>query len=76
MDFRITNGASVTRIWTDDNTEFLAAFQYETDAISFAKARAAEDRGTQMKNWYIVSSHYSGAVTIVRPQPQTAAEAA
>jgi len=74
LDLKITNGSSVTRIWDNDHTEFLAAFQYETHAISFAKDCAAEDRDTRV--WYIVSNHHSGGVPIVRPQPKTAAQAA
>ena len=66
MEVKFSNGASVCRIWSDDKPELLAAFQYETDAINFAKMRLAEDRGARLSNWYVVSNHYSGALTIIR----------
>lgn len=70
MDVRITNGATVSRMWgTEPETEFLAAFQYESDAREFALSKLADDA---KRDWfdstYIVSNHGNGTVAVFRPK--------
>ena len=67
MEARFTNGATVNRIWSDGkSTELIAAFQYENDAISFAEARAAEDRENDFGPCsYAIHCTYSGKLTMV-----------
>lgn len=77
MDVRITNGATVSRVWgTEPQAEFLAAFQYELDAQDFAKAKMADDAS---RNWYdstyIISNHGNGLVTVLYPKRPEAAAA-
>lgn len=67
MEARFTNGASVSRAWRDaEEAELLAVFQYEGDAIDFARAKLAEDAGRDFKSDYIVNNCYSGKATILR----------
>jgi hypothetical protein len=66
MEARFTNGSSVSRIWSDDHAELLAAFQYHADAISFAQARMVEDGENKLVASYVVCETQTGAVTVLR----------
>lgn len=60
-----TNGVTVSRAYSDtQEAELVAVFQYETDALDFAKARV--DREKDSSADYIISNHYSGKITILR----------
>jgi hypothetical protein len=67
-EIRINGGASVHRTYEDGGAEFLACFQYEGDAKDFAERQVASDtqRGW-LSSFYIISNHYDGNLTIVRP---------
>lgn len=62
---RVPNGSSVNRLWSDNKTELLALFQYQTDAEAFAIAKVAED---EQRGWsdsrYIVTCTYSGCIKV------------
>lgn len=67
MDARFTNGSTVNRIWGDANTELMAAFQYERDAIEFATAKVQDDQKHGLGPCdYAVHCTYSGKLTMVR----------
>lgn len=67
----VSNGASVSRIWGDGHTEFLACFQYDCDARDFAERKLAEDAA---RDWlgssYAVSNHYDGKLSIFAHKPE------
>jgi hypothetical protein len=65
MDVRISNGTVVTRIYGKSREgEFLAAFQYLSDAEAFALAQLDKDRASmQCGSLYIVSDTGTGRVT-------------
>lgn len=66
MEARFVNGSFVSRVWGDDSTELLAAFQYDSDAISFAEGKVAEDAKRAFANsFYVVSNTYSGKITVL-----------
>lgn len=70
MEARFTNGASVARAYANEDatdTELLAVFQYETDAIAFARSRLADDASRKWTGgFYVVSNHYSAQIKIFR----------
>ena len=69
MEARFVNGSTVNRCWGDCSTELMAAFQYEMDAIAFAKAKVADDAKHNLGPCdYAVHCTYSGKLTMVRPQ--------
>lgn len=72
MDANFTNGASVARAYANEDasdTELLAVFQYETDAIAFARSKLADDAARKWTGgFYVVSNHYSAKVQIFRHQ--------
>lgn len=68
MEARFMHGSSVSRVWTDSHAELLAAFQYHTDAISFAQARLVEDGENKWVASYIVCDTQTGAITVIRPK--------
>jgi hypothetical protein len=78
MEVRLTNGATVSRVWSESfNTELVAGFQYEQDAMLFAQARAELDVKHKLAgSFYVVTNHYNGAVNIVRPVAPDVAKAA
>ena len=74
MELRLTNGATVTRVHGKKVAELLAGFQYESDAIAFAKTKLVEDAGRQwFDSWYVVTNHYNGHVEIVAHPEKEAA---
>lgn len=67
MEIRFNNGSTVNRCWGDESTELMAAFQYEGDAVAFAKAKIAEDAKHNLGPCdYAVHCTYSGKLTMVR----------
>lgn len=67
MDVSFINGATVNRCYADDGTELLAHFQYESDAIEFAKMKLAEYAPHKLINsFYVVHNTYNGKMTMVR----------
>lgn len=78
MEARFTNGSTVNRVWSDgESTELIAAFQYEGDAISFAKSRVEEDKKNQFGPCsYAVHCTYSGKLTMVGGAPPAKPKAA
>lgn len=68
MQERVPNGSSVNRVFGDNKTEFLAMFQYATDAERFAKARVEEDKARDWRgSLYVVSCSYSGRIAVFGP---------
>lgn len=68
MQDRLPNGASVSRLFSDNKTELLAIFQYQTDAEAFAKSRLADDTAREWKgSTYIVACTYSGRIQAFGP---------
>lgn len=74
MEVRFTNGCSVNRVWSDAGTELIAVFQYEQNAVAFAKTQAADETRPDGV-FYVVSNHYNGKITVVR-RPMPAADGA
>jgi hypothetical protein len=74
MDAKFVNGATVTRVWSDEATELLAAFQYDTDAITFAKMKASDDSRPDSVRYHVYN-HYTAKTTIIAP-PKREARAA
>lgn len=73
MELRINNGATVSRVYGDSSAELLAGFQYQGDAVDFARAKLAEDAAREFTDsHYIVSNHYDGTLTIVRHEKKAA----
>lgn len=72
MEARFVNGATVTRVWSNEATELLGAFQYETDAIAFAKLKA-EDETRPDTVRYFVYCHNKAKTTIIAKQKQSEA---
>ena len=68
MEVKLPNGCSVNRLWGDHSEgELLAAFQYDTDAVEFAKAKLAEDAKREMfDSFYAIASSYSGKIQVIR----------
>lgn len=68
MEARIINGTSVSRIHPSEDAEgeLLAAFQYDLDAIAFAKAKIAEDARRDWKADYVVACSLTGKVRVLR----------
>lgn len=65
MQDRLPNGASVSRLWSNNKTELLALFQYESDAELFACQRLRDDIRHQLCNSsYLIASTYSGRVVV------------
>lgn len=66
MQDRLPNGASVSRLWSDDKTELLAIFQYKNDAELFVERRLEEDaRHNLSPSRYLIACSYSGKVDVV-----------
>ena len=77
MDLRFINGSSVNRCWGDESTELVAGFQYENDAIQFAKSKLAEDVARKwLESFYVVHDTCNGKMTVIRhkPSPQVSAD--
>lgn len=66
MEPKFVNGSTVSRVWGDSSSELIAAFQYESNAVEFAKM-AATDETRPTNVFYVVSCHLNGKITIVRP---------
>lgn len=69
MEARITNGASVNRVWSESaNAEFIGAFQYSQDAELFVAARIDLDLKNKLTgSYYVVSDTYHGTIKVFRP---------
>ena len=67
MNIELTNGASVSRIYSDGKgTELIGAFQYHRDAEQFAKFKVEEDKRRSFHCDYIVVCHYSGKIIVMK----------
>ena len=69
MEARFINGSTVNRVWRDGNTELVAAFQYENDAMLFARMKAEQDMKDELHTRYAVSCMFSGKLTFVPHEP-------
>ena len=68
MEARFPNGSSVSRMWGDrEEGELIGAFQYELDAIAFARAKIAEDAEQKFTNRYVVACTLRGTVRVIGP---------
>lgn len=67
MEAKFNNGSTVSRLWgKNEETELLAAFQYSTDAIEFARRKVDEDADIKRHSCsYIVASHNDGTVLFI-----------
>lgn len=77
MEAKFINGSTVSRVWgRNEEAELLAAFQYETDAMDFARSKLTEDQkhDTLRNCSYVVASHCTGKVVFLSPPLAEAAE--
>jgi hypothetical protein len=68
MEAKFTNGSTVTRLWDDQTTELIAAFQYELDAIRFANQKLLDETKPGHVR-YLVYCHHSAKATILKKPP-------
>lgn len=80
MHIELVNGSVVSRLWVgseSSSTEFIAAFQYTSDAKLFVQNRVSEDEKRDFFNSrviYIVTCLYSGKTETFGTKPKVEGE--
>ena len=67
MAIDLTNGATVSRFHSDGSGELLAAFQYGSDADSWAKWKVAKDSDNGMETTLVRANLYDGKMKMFQP---------
>ena len=67
MGVEMTNGSSVSRIYSDGSGDLLAVFQYDGDARDFAEQQVEQDAKRSFYGaLYVVANCYNGKVSVHR----------